>query len=154
MYSNTLPWGVQTVLPMTVYMKGEINMLSDRDKSNIAEMRMQGHGFTAIARELSLKASTVRMYCVRNQLTDEDIESRTVCVRCGSIISKKSRTCKNPFCSEKCRSAWRRSTGKLSEKTYHHTCIGCGASFDTIGNKNQLYCSLRCYHDHRKGGVA
>ena len=142
--------GVQTVLPMTVYMKGEIIMLTTEQKARIAKGRAEGRGYTAIARELSLNESTVRMYCVRNELTNRDLKNKVVCIQCGR--SHKNGT--KQFCSERCRSAWRRANHRLIETRYHHTCRGCGAEFETIGNKNQMYCSLRCYHSHRKGGAA
>ena len=139
--------GVQTALLVTVYMKGEIIMLSDTDKTKITALRISGRGYTDIAKELSINVSTVRMYCVRHHLSGTEAAKRSVCHQCGKV-------CTGLFCSERCRSAWRRSNGKLAETKYHHTCAGCGKPFDTAGNKNQLYCSLRCYHNHRKGGAA
>ena len=125
-------------------------MLTTEQKTKIAELRIKGHGYTAIARELSLKESTVRMHCIRNELTDQDVKNKAICIHCGKCVKKGTKR----FCSERCRSAWRRANHRLIETRYHHTCKGCGAGFETMGNKKQMYCSLRCYHSHRKGGAA
>ena len=42
---------------------------------------------------------------------------------------------------------------KLKEPVYHHTCAGCGAAFDTVGNKSQRFCSMDCYRKNRCGGA-
>ena len=114
-------------------------------------MRLKGEGYTSIANELSMNVSTVRMYCIRNQLTDNDLKDVSVCVHCGAEITQPKKGGKKIFCSEKCRSAWRRAVGRHKETVYHHICKRCGKEFDTVGNKNQIYCSSYCYHSHHKG---
>ena len=129
-------------------------MMSEIMKNRIFELRMKGICYADIARELSVNASTVRMYCNKNQLTNQDIEKLSICICCGIKIDQPKKGGRKVFCSERCRSAWRRSTHRLEETVYHHVCVGCGVHFKTRGNKSQRYCSVRCYHNHRKEGVA
>lgn len=117
------------------------------EKKTIKYLRVKGALYSEIASELGIHPETVRSFCRKEGLSNIAPDGNKNCIECGEESDKI-------FCSEKCRSAWRRSTGRLSEKTYHHTCAGCGIEFDTVGNKNQSYCSLRCYHTHRKGGAA
>lgn len=128
-------------------------MMSETDKTKIAQLRMRGMKYAEIAQELSLNASTVRMYCYRVHLTDEDLSHTSICIHCGARIIQPKTDGKKLFCSERCRSAWRRSTNRLSETLYHHICEGCGVSFNTRGNKGQRFCSRDCYFSHRKGGA-
>ena len=129
-------------------------MTPTANKTQIAVLRFQGIGYTDIAKKLSMKTSAVRMYCLRHQLTDEDLAKRSVCINCGAAINQPKKGGRKVFCSERCRSAWRRSNHRLSETTYHHTCESCGVGFETRGNKAQRFCSTSCYRSYRKGGAA
>ena len=71
-------------------------MLTTEQKARIVKMRIEGRGYTAIARELSLNESTVRMYCVRNELTNRDLKNKDVCFQCGRSIKNGTKQCKSP----------------------------------------------------------
>ena len=125
-------------------------MMSKESQLNIKSMRYCQKGYAEIARELSLKASSIRMYCYRNGLTDVEIKERSDCICCGVKIEQPIKGGRKIYCSERCRSAWRRLTQRLNETTYHHICEECMKPFDTKGNKNQKFCSQQCCYQHRR----
>ena len=94
--------------------------------------------------------NTIASYCYRNGLTDSNLSNISECCYCHEKIEQKAKGKKRLFCNDKCRSAWRRAHNLLNEPVYHHVCIGCGAAFDTTGNKSQKYCSRQCYQKHRE----
>jgi endogenous inhibitor of DNA gyrase (YacG/DUF329 family) len=137
----------------TPYSEGGINVTIE-EKNRVREMRMKGSTYADISRKLSINASTVRMYCNNNHLTDQDIEKSSICICCGTEIVQPKKGGRKVFCSERCRSAWRRSTHRLHETVYHHVCEECGTEFETISNRLQRFCSVQCYRKHRKEGAA
>lgn len=48
--------------------------LTDTQKSEIRDLRMQGLGYKAIAEKLSLSRETVRSFCTRNHVQKESAE--------------------------------------------------------------------------------
>lgn len=124
-------------------------MMSRLQKKQVTVLRLQEKKYVEIGRILSLSPEAVRGYCKRFGLGIRDcICLRCVC--CGKPLDPNRHGQKRIYCSEKCRSALRRLMGELKETTYHHICQNCGIAFDTKGNKNQKYCSMKCYHDSRK----
>lgn len=117
-------------------------------------LRLKGESYASIARTLSVDPSAIRMFCNRNKMTDADLEGGSVCVCCGKSIEQPRKGGRKLFCSERCRSSWRRLTNRLHEKVYDHVCAGCGVEFTTCGNKGQRYCSWKCYNNHRGGSAA
>ena len=133
--------------------KGRDNM-TELEKEKLFKLRVQGCDWEFISKELSVPENTLKSYCYRNGLTDNDIPAISECCFCHKPVSQKPKGNKRLFCSEKCRSAWRRVHHKLKEPVYHHICVGCGAAFDTVGNKSQRYCSMDCYRKNRCGGAS
>ena len=134
-------------------MKGCENM-TNLEKDEIITARHKGMSYKEVAAMLSKSASTIRTYCCRNGLTDADIQNSSVCCVCRKQITQKIKGRRRVFCSDKCRSAWRRAHNKLIEPRYHHTCERCGNEFYTCGNKNQKFCSRACYFKSRYGGTS
>ena len=68
-----------------------------------------------------------------------------ICEQCGAEFqgTKNSR-----FCSNKCKSKWRRGQG-LDEVT--RICAQCGRTFKSNKYKKQKYCSTECQHKARVG---
>ena len=124
------------------------------EKEILYEMRMKKKSYDEIAKRLSVSVDSVRSYCYRNHLLDDDIDQYSECICCGKMIEQKQKGPKRIFCSDSCRMTWRRKTRQFSETLYHHICSGCGKEFDTRGNKSQQYCSLQCYFDSKKRGAA
>ena len=133
--------------------KGRDNM-TELEKEKLFKLRVQGCDWEFISKELSVPENTLKSYCYRNGLTDNDLAEINECCYCHKAVSQKAKGNKRLFCSEKCRSAWRRVHHKLKEPVYHHICVGCGAAFDTVGNKSQRYCSMDCYRKNRCGGAS
>ena len=127
--------------------------MTDLEKDEIYKERLKGNDYNTISQKMSLSPAVIRTFCSRNGLTDEIIGKTSECCFCHKQIIQKERGSKRIFCNEKCRSAWRRAHYKLKEPVYHHTCAGCGAAFDTAGNKSQRYCSMDCYRKNRCGGT-
>ena len=69
------------------------------------------------------------------------------CTECGKdFYSIKSfPKGQNTFCSNNCRAAYRRSTGKDKE---HRSCIVCGADFTTNKYSKRKFCSRKCALQH------
>ena len=128
-------------------------MMTPYEEDLIFKERMKNERYRTIAKQLSHNESAIRTYCSRHGLTDSDISQISECCFCHKQIIQKKRGSKRIFCDEKCRSAWRRAHHKLKEPVYYHTCVGCGAEFETAGNKSQRYCSRQCYMNHRKGNA-
>lgn len=125
-------------------------MMSKDKKERIIELRYKGKSYGDIAETLRTSKESVRSVCRRKNLTDNDLESISVCLNCGIPISQPKRGSRKAFCSERCRTAWRRANNRISETIYHRTCQECGSEFNTVGNKTQRYCSRNCYFKHRR----
>ncbi len=123
--------------------------MTDNQKTVITKMRMSGESYNAIARALNISPSTVKSFCIRNDIGIGKHSDGKHCVECGvELTGRQSR-----FCSESCRHKNWLST----HHDYHHCfvvyvyqCKYCGATFKTIGNKDQKYCSRECYHAARR----
>ena len=126
----------------------EMIMMSEKQKKRITAMRLKGYSYNKIADELSICSSTVRMFCYRNGLRDCD--DRSHCIICGTSIIQPRRGGRKIYCSERCRSAYRRLIGSIDQIIYSHVCEECGRPFETRGNRKQKYCSRECYHESRK----
>ena len=129
-------------------------IMTELQKGELFKLRLQGLGWECISAQLSVPSSTLKTYCYRNCLSDNDLGEISECCFCHKPVAQKAKGRRRLFCNEKCRSAWRRVYHKLKEPVYHHTCAGCGVSFDTVGNKSQRYCSMDCYRKNRFGGAS
>ena len=129
-------------------------IMTELQKGELFKLRLQGLGWECISAQLSVPSSTLKTYCYRNGLSDNDLGEISECCFCHKPVAQKAKGRRRLFCNEKCRSAWRRVYHKLKEPVYHHTCAGCGVTFDTVGNKSQRYCSMDCYRKNRFGGAS
>lgn len=127
--------------------------MTEYQREEIITARCRGQKYSEIASELSVSTSTIRTFCCRNGLTDADLQKTSVCCVCRQSITQKAKGRRRVFCSDKCRSRWRRSHNKLHEPQYHHICQNCGKEFYTTGNKSQRFCSRKCYVAARYGGA-
>lgn len=68
--------------------------MNDIQKNQIKTLRLQGAGYSKIARSLGLSENTVKSYCKRNSLgsvtnsqTDGNKDQNGFCKNCGITIS-------------------------------------------------------------------
>ena len=112
------------------------------EKLKIADMRRNGVGYAKIAQTLQLPVSTVKSYCLRNNLT-----AQNTCLQCGAEISPADGRRMKKFCSDACRIKWwNHHTDLMKENT---VCHYCGKSFH--GRTGRKYCSHSCYIAERFG---
>ncbi|MFA5457432.1 MAG: hypothetical protein WC261_07380 [Synergistaceae bacterium] len=70
------------------------------------------------------------------------IKTTGICENCGKEYEKYAMLGRRPhFCSNKCKSAWRRKQGLNLEE---RVCVYCGAKFLTDKYKNVSCCSRAC----------
>ena len=126
-------------------------MMPKETKLKIIKLAYLGKRTVDIAKELSIPYSTVRMVMRRNGVNHTAKDKRLKkCIYCGKPLDLPVKGSKKIYCSEKCRSAYRRLLGELTEPKYQHVCKHCGKEFETVGNKRQKYCSRECYHQARR----
>ena len=98
--------------------------MTELEKEKLFKLRVQGCDWKYISKELSAPENTLKSYCYRNGLTDNDLAKINECCYCHKPVSQKAKGC-----------------------------AGCGAAFDTVGNKSQRFCSMDCYRKNRCGGA-
>lgn len=138
--------------------------MNDMQKSQIINMRADGIGYRAIAKELDISENTIKSFCRRNNLTKtesvvvvtipERASEKVICKNCGKIVPQNDKRKKKQFCSDKCRMAWWNSH---REEVHHKkittvVCPGCNKKFQVYGNTDRKYCSHACYIIDRFGG--
>ena len=82
--------------------------------------------------------------------TAEQIQPGNTCPYCSQTIRQPATGRKRKFCSDTCRRAWWAVHPMDAQKSafYDRTCVYCGQTFTTYGNKTRRYCSHNCYvHD-------
>ena len=128
-------------------------------KETVYNLRLQGLGYKAIARELLLSVDAVKSYCKRHHLTgppeavQKNVqvieEQHGLCPHCKQPIRQKKRGRSKLFCCDDCRYAWWKAHPEISSKSetalYPYTCEYCRKKCTTYGNKNRKYCSHDCY---------
>ena len=132
--------------------------MTDAQKTQIAELRLQGNGYKKIAQLTGISVDTVKSYCRRNpiQVAEPKAENHGCsCLCCGSPISQIARQKPKKFCSDRCRNKWWNAHLDLVKRkaNYDFTCQHCGRQFSAYGNKNRKYCSHSCYIEDRFGGA-
>ena len=160
----TVKWldGIEDTITMEYYTpKGKIKesgitMMSEEQKSRIAELRGQGVPFSKIAKQLDLNRDTIKSYCRRYGIgVDADNADKNIpqCKNCGAKIVQPPKKKKKIFCCDKCRNAWWAAhSDKIHKKAmYTHICVHCKKEFDAYGNANRKYCSRECYMAERFG---
>ena len=126
--------------------------MTTEQKDRIAEMRRQGCTYAKIAETLSISENTIKTYCRRTRLNEDNVKAALVCKLCGNPIEVKDKHRARQFCSDKCRAAWwYANRGNKPRTEYHLTCANCGKPFVSAGNKARKYCSHQCYIAARFG---
>lgn len=132
--------------------------MTDIQKEKIREMRKEGQSYSQIALILEINENTVKAFCRRNNLgaientkLKEEKEICTVCKHCNKPLTQGTKGQPKKFCSEECRRAWWKVNEiQLNKKAYYTLiCAGCGAKFESYGNKNRKFCGHACYINNR-----
>lgn len=137
--------------------------MNDMQKTQIANMRAEGIGYTRISKELGISENTIKSYCRRNNLIKiEDIlvvelpteSEKKLCKFCGKVVSQNDKRKEKLFCSDKCRMAWWNSHRELVSHKNAVTleCPHCHRAFTVYGSSNRKYCCHACYIADRFGG--
>lgn len=124
--------------------------MTNEQKELIESYRRKGVGYKQIAKELEMSLNSVKSYCRRNKLSNEDLKKDAgefFCEQCGTIIHQVKGRKRKRFCSDKCRNLWWNShLDQVKRKTvYEYVCPVCGKSFSVYGNAKRKYCSHACY---------
>ena len=91
------------------------------DTERIAEMRLENYSYSFIGRALNLSPNTVKSICRRQGFAAEgprksktEKQQAPLCKNCHRLLTggRSDRT----FCSEKCRTEWRRKHLKIIEE--------------------------------------
>ncbi|MBO6204268.1 MAG: RNA polymerase subunit sigma-70 [Selenomonas sp.] len=120
--------------------------MTDMEKREIAQLRGLGMGYGKISRQLDIPLSTVKSYCLRNNVVSG--ARKSVCMACGRPLGQGDARKGKKFCSDGCRIKW------WSHHTYlmkaNCVCVHCGRAFH--GRTGRKYCSHQCYIEERFGG--
>ena len=132
--------------------------MTEKEKTEIIDLRGQGLGYKKISLILGISADTIKTFCRRNDIggsPDLPIMTEGVCLTCGKPIAQNPGRKKKKFCSDKCRNQWwNANLDKVNRKaTYHFTCLFCKKEFSVYGNAKRKYCCHDCYIEDRFGGV-
>lgn len=124
--------------------------MTKEEKIQIEAYRRKGIGYKQIAKELGISPNSVKSYCRRNKLQNEDLEQitmETVCEQCGERILQKKGRKRKRFCSDRCRNQWWNAhLDQVKRKAvYEYICPVCGKPFSEYGNAKRKYCSHKCY---------
>lgn len=138
--------------------------MTDGQRHQIIQLRKEGCGYTAIAKELDISRDTVRSFCRRNGLAGEmaaktekadEHPQEGFCRECGKELNQTGGVKKKVFCCRKCREKWwHKHPEEIRQRAvYAFICAGCGKAFTAYGNSHRKYCSHECYVRSRfKGG--
>ena len=137
--------------------------MTDGQRQKIIQLRKEGCGYTAIAKELDISRDTVRSFCRRNGLAGEMAITEKAagqkedgfCRKCGNTLRQTEGIKKKIFCCRKCREKWwHEHPDQIKQRAvYSFICAGCGEKFTAYGNSHRKYCSHNCYVSSRfKGG--
>lgn len=124
--------------------------MTDEQKTLIEAYRRKGVGYKQIAKELEMSPNSVKSYCRRNKLSNEDLKKEdgaSSCEQCGKVIYQVKGRKHKRFCSDKCRNQWWNShLDQVKRKAvYEFDCPVCGKTFSVYGNTKRKYCCHVCY---------
>lgn len=131
--------------------------MTEQQKDQITQMRVDGLGYLKISQLLSLSINTVKTYCRRNGLRSEYVlpveipadnyVNLNICRNCGKTVDQKAMGKRKKFCSDHCRVTWwNNHLNQVNRKAYYLiTCQRCHKTFTSYGNKDRKYCSHACY---------
>lgn len=133
--------------------------MTDQQRQQIQEMRIQGDGYRAISKATHLSRDIVRNYCKKrgyighgNALVMNIAEMQTTggaCRECGFILKQPKRGRKRQFCCEEHRRKWWQEHPEAGARNqsalYTKICPTCGRIFTVYGQKERIYCSRECF---------
>lgn len=141
-------------------------MLKTEQKQEVLRLRKEGYGYKSIASILNISRDAVRNLCKKHNLTGYGAQSQEIdgikedapthCLNCKNEINNISRRGrKSKFCCEKCRRTWWSNNDHKKNKKawYDFTCKNCGKEFRAYGNKNRIFCSVKCSTEYRFGST-
>ena len=108
--------------------------MTNEQKLMIEAYRKKGVGYKQIAKELEMSPNSVKSYCRRNNLSNENlkqIDGESSCEQCGKIIQQIKGRKHKRFCSDKCRNQWWNAhLDQVKRKAvYDYVCPVCGKTF-------------------------
>ena len=114
------------------------------EKETIIQLKDSGLGYKAISRQTGTPLGTVKTIIKRDK---ERKETSGVCKCCGMTMKQTPGHRQKEFCSDKCRYKWWsfHPESRNRKAYYELTCLTCGKTFISYGNKNRKYCCLKCY---------
>lgn len=135
--------------------------MTQSEKYQIEIFRIQGIGYTEIAKRMGISVNSIKTYCRRNALGGKrgyEVAGPIricACENCGKPVPQNTGRKKKRFCCDKCRNEyWNTHIELVNRKAnYEIVCKNCGKSFISYGNKNRKYCCHKCYLEDRFGGV-
>ncbi len=82
--------------------------MTNSQKEEIRQLRMEGKTYEKIAVCLDLSVNTVKAFCQRNQLGGRmtTVSEKHICKQCGKVIQQNPHRKEKKFCSDKCRLTW------------------------------------------------
>lgn len=119
--------------------------MTDNVKKEITQLRSSGIGYGRISRQLGIPLSTVKSYCIRNNVPSK--ARGQVCLQCGHAIEPRQTSNRKRFCSDGCRIRWWNHHTHLMKA--NAVCVHCGKKFH--GRSGRKYCSHWCYIAERFG---
>lgn len=128
--------------------------MTEKESTQITEMRNDGLGYTTIASRLGLSKDCVRSFCRTHNLRGRRSPShvpqdlgKDYCKTCGKRLEHTPGKRKKQYCSDGCRMDWWNAhQDEVKRKAfYQFTCVCCGKSFSAYGNAKRSYCSHECY---------
>lgn len=133
--------------------------MTEFQKQQIRDLRLQGAGYRAIATIVGVSRDHVRNFCRANSMDGYAAEiwvnmrkrilDGVACLACGKELQQAGRGRRRRFCSVTCRrNWWAAHPGNINKKLtafYPCQCAHCGKAFQSYGNKNRKYCSHECY---------
>lgn len=133
--------------------------MTQQQKERITEYRASGASYGQIAKALGLSVNTVKSYCQRNPIGQEqpklvEVARTDRCAQCNARLVQTPGHRQKRFCSTKCRNRWWQAhLDQMKRKTMKSwTCQYCGYIFQQYGGRPRKFCSRECYLAHRRGG--
>lgn len=130
--------------------------MTETERSRIVELQYQGYGYKKISTLTGLPLNTVKSFCTRHPVRDEEIAERQgLCRNCRRPLEQTPHHRKRRFCSDACRMAWWNAhPEKVDRKAYYRLiCKNCGREFASYGNDHRMFCSRLCYAQYRRKEV-
>lgn len=134
--------------------------MTDDQRKQVAFLRQEGCGYTAIAKKMGISRDTVKSFCRRNGLAGEWAKGQEVlalqgrCRECRKPLQQAKGRKRLVFCCAQCRKKWwKEHPEQMNQRAvYSFTCAGCKKAFTAYGNSKRKYCSHACYIRDRFGG--